>query len=1205
MTQITIRQTGVLSVAPNAEISFDGEPGFPVTVENPFSAAEEERLAWYFEKWLNFPFTDGVKAAQAAASVRGYGETLFRQLVLDDERAYSRYQQALSQGVATLQFQIVGDPSFHGLHWEALWDPARPQPFVLDAGLIRSGIEVVPQRLTSKESATINLLLVTARPHGGRDVGYRTIQRPLVELLHRTQLPVQVDLVRPGTWRALVDHLRATKERHGAGHYQIIHFDLHGAVLPKAALTAVAELSPHSYKVRLAARYARPNLTDPDPFAQRPTAWLFFEDETGDDLDAASAKEVADLLLDHGIPIAILNACQSGQETGDAETSLGSRLLQAGVQTVVAMSYSVTVSGATALMGALYRHLFQPPHDLLTALAAGRTALHHEKARKAGYNQQIELEDWLLPVLYQPGRQSARHLPLRAMSFDEQIAFFSRQSNRYTPPDPEYGFVGRDLDILQIEKRLLRPATSPANEGKSRNLLLIQGMGGAGKSTLLRYLAGWWQRTALVQEVFYFGYDEKAYTLDQLLDALARQLLNVNILAGAAVSSQFATFQAMPLKLQATLLAQKLRSENHLLILDNLESVTGDPLAIPNTLSVSEKQAIRAFLSELLGGQSLVLLGSRGGADWLQGGVNPPLRAVDSYALPGLDPGAAADLAERILTRQVADESKRRTYAADPAFTRLIKLLDGSPLALEVVLSNLARQTPGEIVAALEAGEVGLDTPPQPSPGWGGSHDGGDETTVPPPTGGRLGGGLADKTRSILQCIAYSHSNLSSDAQQLLLCLAPFSGVLWADQLENYAKHLVTHLPTLPVAQWPAVLRAAQDWGLLTPHEVPGFLRIQPVLPYFLKTRLAQEPDDLRQGIETAFRLHYAQSAKMIFAAFEAKEPQQRQVAKLLTQVEYENLTTALQRALTDRVRFFDLYAVLGLYLDSTQDHQRGIELGQSILAQMEHYTSEMRFGAAASSFLRVQVELGERQANQKQFGEAEANYRQALTFIDQTTTAGAETKGSWKASTYHQLGIVAQAQRQWAQAEQHYQQALALKIEFNDRYSQASTYHQLGRVAQEQRQWAQAEQHYQQALALTIEFNDRYSQGVTYHQLGMVAQEQRQWVQAEQHYQQALAICIEFNDRYSQARTYHQLGRLAEEQEQWAAARDHLLKDLEISAEFDDEHGVGITMRSLARLHRAGGDETLPAAVAAVLGVGVAEVAALFAQALGDEEGT
>jgi tetratricopeptide (TPR) repeat protein len=59
--------------------------------------------------------------------------------------------------------------------------------------------------------------------------------------------------------------------------------------------------------------------------------------------------------------------------------------------------------------------------------------------------------------------------------------------------------------------------------------------------------------------------------------------------------------------------------------------------------------------------------------------------------------------------------------------------------------------------------------------------------------------------------------------------------------------------------------------------------------------------------------------------------------------------------------------------------------------------------------------------------------------------------------------------------------------IEFNDRYSQASTYHQLGIVAQELREYEQARAHYQQALDIKIEFNDRYSQADrTYHQLGI-----------------------------------------------------------------------------------------------------------------------
>jgi Tfp pilus assembly protein PilF len=85
-------------------------------------------------------------------------------------------------------------------------------------------------------------------------------------------------------------------------------------------------------------------------------------------------------------------------------------------------------------------------------------------------------------------------------------------------------------------------------------------------------------------------------------------------------------------------------------------------------------------------------------------------------------------------------------------------------------------------------------------------------------------------------------------------------------------------------------------------------------------------------------------------------------------------------------------------------------------------------------------------------------------------------------AGILHNLGVVAEAQRQWDWAEQYYQQALALKIEFNERYKQAGTYHQLGRVAQAQRQWAQAEQYYQQALAIMIESNARYEQADTYH---------------------------------------------------------------------------------------------------------------------------
>lgn len=66
---------------------------------------------------------------------------------------------------------------------------------------------------------------------------------------------------------------------------------------------------------------------------------------------------------------------------------------------------------------------------------------------------------------------------------------------------------------------------------------------------------------------------------------------------------------------------------------------------------------------------------------------------------------------------------------------------------------------------------------------------------------------------------------------------------------------------------------------------------------------------------------------------------------------------------------------------------------------------------------------------------------------------------------------------REYAQARDFYQLALAIFIEFGDRYRQASTYHELGRVAQNLREYAQAQDFYQQALSIYIEFGDRFSQ--------------------------------------------------------------------------------------------------------------------------------
>ena len=91
-------------------------------------------------------------------------------------------------------------------------------------------------------------------------------------------------------------------------------------------------------------------------------------------------------------------------------------------------------------------------------------------------------------------------MEVRDFKPQEEKEYYERRSRRYRAPNTTYGFVGRDLDVLRIERRLL----------SQRNILLIRGMVGAGKTTLLHHLGAWWQTTGFVDQVFYFGYDQQA-----------------------------------------------------------------------------------------------------------------------------------------------------------------------------------------------------------------------------------------------------------------------------------------------------------------------------------------------------------------------------------------------------------------------------------------------------------------------------------------------------------------------------------------------------------------------------------------------------------------------------------------------------------------------------------------------------------------------
>ncbi|WP_375328603.1 tetratricopeptide repeat protein [Microcystis sp. BLCC-F210] len=1102
MLVLTIREEGINDGGFTASLNFDSGNSYPITVTDPFTNQEEKQLEWYFEEWLVFPTLDTDKAQKAANSVQNYGENLFKQVFQSNLNAYGEYRDLRKQ-LSQLQIIIESQsPEFQALHWEALKDPDLPRPFSIDCIISRQrrGATVVPVQMATYP--TINLLVVIARPNEESDVNYRTISRPLVELVNSSEIPVKIDILRPGTYESLTRHL----DEKGEGYYHVIHFDVHGGLMEYEQY----QRQVHGDSWRYQRGWGLEDLAEYEGVK----AFLFLEGEEKGQATPVEATELANLLTGKNIPICILNACQSAkqisQESEDyRETSLGSRLMTAGMQAVVAMGYSVTVSAAKLMMKPIYQQLLNGK-DLTEAMRKGRLELFNNKQRRAYYNTIIDLEDWLLPVIYCRGKIN---LNLRPFTPEEEEKYWEHIGNQYVFPLPEYGFVGRDLEILKLEKALLK-----------HNILLLKGMGGTGKTTLLNYLREWWQKTNWATHIFYFGYDRKAWTLEQIVHEIGQGIYN---------RFEQASFQGMNLKARVKKLEQKLRSEAYILILDNLESVTGQPLAIQNTLPENEREEIAEFLKNLVGGKTKVILGSRSEETWLQRRTFKE----NIYPLQGLDQESRTELAERILERQA--KSRKNAIKKDDYFKRLMKLLAGYPLAMEVVLANLKRQSPEEIWQGLQLAELA---------------DVGDK----------------DKTNNIIKCVEYSHSNLSEEAQNLLLCLAPFSGFIHRVVIPFYSEELqkLEPLQGYQFDQFDAAIEEAIHWGLLSPmsEELPDSLTIQPIFPYFLKTKLKELAPETQAAIWEGFKNHYRDLADYYSNLLNSKNPQEKQWGILLCRWEYENLFNALQICLKKQEDIY-IFFCLNKYFDVTNDVSSRLKLCESVCQACQTYPEQIKTGIIGSNIVGALGNLAIAYQETKNYEQAKQTNLKVIELTQNLQGVDEQQKASILGNTYHSLGIVAQELREWEQARSYYQQALEIKIEYGDRYEQAGTLHQLGRVAQELREWKQARSYYQQAIEIFIEYGDRYSQAITLHQLGAVAQELREWKQARSYYQQAIEIFIEYGDRYSQAITLHQLGAVAQALREWEQARSYYQQAIEIFIEYGDRHSQASTLHHLGIL--------------------------------------
>jgi hypothetical protein len=556
---ITITERSGTAAGFRATVQFTGHARVhEITVVDPADDTRRELFSWYFEQFQTLPFFGADRRDAAERAMTEYGTNLFSQLFgreVGDGTLHRWFEDLRERDQDRWVLKISGSAAFHRLHWEMLRSPTDDAPLSLKMFLERHTVQEIEWQLPPP-GPSLNILVVAARPFGANDVDYQTISRTLVATSWNASRPVRIDLARPGTWSALRRHLEQTADTRRKGWYQVVHFDLHGETLDYPALRRGIDEGRFAPSQRTIRGY------------QGEQAFLYFETARDGVADPVPAAIVATLLRQHRVTIAMVNACQSAQvaENGDG---MARSLAAAGVPVAVGMAYSVTVSAVEHAVPVFYERLADG-HTPREAVQAARRELFHDPHRTV-HNRTVELQDWMLPVLFQ---QQEITVALAEMGEAERSEF--RDAQMRGGPEPDV--FGRDIDVLAVERRML--------DRGSPNELIVHGGPGVGKSAFLTLLAWWWQRTGLVARVFQFSFAGSGLTPREMVARIAADLPGTgdettwNALLGGV--------------------AHRLRSERHLLVVDGLTGL--DP---------ADADTFRQVLEHLRKGRTLVLIGSR------------------------------------------------------------------------------------------------------------------------------------------------------------------------------------------------------------------------------------------------------------------------------------------------------------------------------------------------------------------------------------------------------------------------------------------------------------------------------------------------------------------------------------------------------------------------------------------------------------------
>ena len=1039
-----------------------------VTFKHPFDSKVLADLRWYLEEYLRFPYgLEPEKAKKIEQQLQAWGQQLFDLVFRSSDKAREFFQEATRAGLDKCEISIVSDnPAVLNLPWELLFTPDYQFLAPLLAGMYRSLSEyAVRADMGEMSDEQLNILLVIARPYGAKDINFQTIARPMLEALKPIQKQVNLTVLRPPSLKQFEAELNARK-----GFYHIVHFDGHGD-------------------------FQADSKTVQTQYGKLGEGVLVFEDANGNP-EIVTAREIAQYLNDCRVPVFVLNACKSGQAGEEAFSSVAGQLVKLGAKGVVAMAYSVYATGAKHFMARLYGELVRG-QDIASAVAAGRKSMSIDKQRPSPKGL-LPLQDWLVPVLYQ--QEPCR--PFRPKAATPSFADLMGESDTEAtlavdlPDVSAYGFIGRDYDILCLERAF-----------RQNHVVLLQGMGGVGKTELAGGFARWLGDTQGRTGGVFFTSFERGAGLSQVVNQIGRALGGEK-------------FSSLSSEKQQAVVRQHLQTNPCLLIWDNFEPVNGFPQGNQPLVPAAERESLKQFLKQLRGGNSWVLITSRREENWLDCGY--ALRELKGLVQPD-----AEELAARILQEAGVDRAK-----LPGEYLELLKLLGGHPLSLRVVLRHLKTQSPVQLIEALRRG---LDT-------FKGAEEEGREKSLTVSLDYSFAN-LSERARQHLPFLGLFCDRVDAH------WLDYFSANPDNDWGQAYRAVFGENLQK---SDWIGLLNEATAAGILEHLEDvwETIYKIHPALPWYLRQQLDKMgSQEVISTLEKKLLGFYGALADNYLKKLINKAEE----ATCVLRVEEPNLLQQLRLA-EQQQEWAYAHAILqflGAVYTRWGRKPEFKSLRKRALDQIGvHLAKAKAKGKAAFIFwIYLRVMDANEALESADLATARAVYQE---IINKLVALNDPSFNEYIAMIYHNLGAVSQKQRRFEDAIAFYHKALQIKEDAGYFYSAASDYHNLGVVAQEQRRFDDAIAFYQKSLKICEDAGDLYSAADNYHHLGIVAQEQRPF-DAIAFYNKALQIFEDAGDFYKAATVYHNLGVGSQKQRHFEDAITFYHKALQIFEDAGD----------------------------------------------------